>query len=156
MITSCQHEEGMSVAEIKQKVRTSEQQIRWGWPSQCEAKHHLAKNQGYLVNARNNENTDRKFCKMWIVSQNPGWKKQGKTFTVSLSVPLHPKISMLILCTVFYTFPRVLTRKICLTIKSFFIWGLFLYSHDLNVWFMGWYCKEKLDAGHPFGLNLNC
>ena len=28
MITSCQHEEGMSVAEIKQKVRTSEQQIR--------------------------------------------------------------------------------------------------------------------------------
>ena len=63
MITSCQHEEGMSVAEIKQKVRTSEQQIRWGWPSQCEAKHRLAKNQGYLVYARNNENTDRKFCK---------------------------------------------------------------------------------------------
>ena len=33
----------------------------------------------------------------------------------------------------FIHFPRVLTRKICLTIKSFFIWGFFLYSHDLNV-----------------------
>ena len=29
MITSCQHEEGMSFGEIKQKVRTSDQQIRW-------------------------------------------------------------------------------------------------------------------------------
>ena len=28
MITSCQHEEGMSFAEIKQKVKTSDQQIR--------------------------------------------------------------------------------------------------------------------------------
>ena len=41
--------------------------------------------------------------------------------TVKMKVrnPLHPNISMHILHTVLYTFPRVLTRRICLTIKSF-------------------------------------
>ena len=24
----------------------------------------------------------------------------------------------------------------------------FLYSHDLNAWFRGWYYEEKLDASH--------
>ena len=24
----------------------------------------------------------------------------------------------------------------------------FLYSHDLDVWSMGWYCKENLDCSH--------
>ena len=33
--------------------------------------------------------------------------------------PLHPKISMHILHTVLYTFPKVLTRRICLPIKRF-------------------------------------
>ena len=32
--------------------------------------------------------------------------------------PLHLKISMHILYTVFYTFPKVLTRRFCLIIKS--------------------------------------
>ena len=36
--------------------------------------------------------------------------------------PLHPSISMHILHTVLSTFPKVLTRRICLTIKSFFSW----------------------------------
>ena len=36
--------------------------------------------------------------------------------------PLHPNISMHILHTTLYTFPRVLTRRICSTIKSFFSW----------------------------------
>ena len=40
--------------------------------------------------------------------------------------PLHPNISMHILHTVLYTFPKVLTRRICLTIKSFFSWWSFL------------------------------
>ena len=31
-------------------------------------------------------------------------------------------ISMYILHTVFYTFPKVLTLRICVTIKSFFTW----------------------------------
>ena len=33
--------------------------------------------------------------------------------------PLHPSISMQILHTDLYTFPVVLTRRICLTIKGF-------------------------------------
>ena len=36
--------------------------------------------------------------------------------------PLHSNISKYILHTVLYTFPKVLTRRIYLTIKSFFIW----------------------------------
>ena len=36
--------------------------------------------------------------------------------------PLHPNISMHILHTVLYTFPNLLTGRICLTIKSFFSW----------------------------------
>ena len=39
--------------------------------------------------------------------------------------PLHPNISIHILHTVLYTFPKVLTRRICLTIKSFFSWWSF-------------------------------
>ena len=41
---------------------------------------------------------------------------------------------MHILHTVLYTFPKVLTRRICLTNKSL-VGDHFLYSHDLNVWF---------------------
>ena len=36
--------------------------------------------------------------------------------------PLHPNISMYILHTVPYSFLKVLTRGICLKIKSFFSW----------------------------------
>ena len=36
--------------------------------------------------------------------------------------PLHLDISMHILVTVLYTFPKVLIRRICLAIKSFFSW----------------------------------
>ena len=39
--------------------------------------------------------------------------------------PLHPNIRMHILHTVLYTFPNVLARRICLTIKRFFSWILF-------------------------------
>ena len=35
---------------------------------------------------------------------------------------LHPNISMHILLNVLYKFPKVLTRRICLTIKHFFTW----------------------------------
>ena len=38
---------------------------------------------------------------------------------------LYPHIIILILKTVLYTFPKVLTNRICLTIKSFFSWWLF-------------------------------
>ena len=36
--------------------------------------------------------------------------------------PLHPNIGMDIPHTVLYTFPKVLTRRICLSIKRIFSW----------------------------------
>ena len=36
--------------------------------------------------------------------------------------PLHPNISMYILHTVLCTFPKVLTRRICVTVKGCFSW----------------------------------
>ena len=39
--------------------------------------------------------------------------------------PLHPNISMHILHTVLYTFHKVLRRRICLTIRTFFSWWSF-------------------------------
>ena len=56
-------------------------------------------------------------------------KVQGTSLSIQISCyfskqyflfnPLHPNISMHILHTVLYTFPKVLTRRICLTIKSY-------------------------------------
>ena len=40
--------------------------------------------------------------------------------------PLHPNISIHILYTLIYTNQLVLTRRICLTIKSFLGWQSFL------------------------------
>ena len=42
-----------------------------------------------------------------------------QSFLVSIN-PLHPNISIHILVTVLCTCNKVLTRRICLTIKSFF------------------------------------
>ena len=39
--------------------------------------------------------------------------------------PLHPRISMHILHTVLYIFPKVLTGRICLTINNFLSWWSF-------------------------------
>ena len=47
--------------------------------------------------------------------------------------PLHPNISMHILHTVLCTFPKVLTGRICLTVKSVFNWSSFPL-------FLGAYC----------------
>ena len=66
--------------------------------------------------------------------------------TVRYFKSLRPNIRLHILHTVHYTFPKVLTRRICWTIKSFFSW----WSFPLFSWpwclIQGWYCKEKLVA----------
>ena len=46
-------------------------------------------------------------------------------FSWMLFNPLYPNISTHILHTVLFTFPKVLTRRICLTIKSLCSWGSF-------------------------------
>ena len=45
----------------------------------------------------------------------------GGTKTSTFFNSLHPNISMHILLAVLHTFPKVLTRRICFTIKSFFL-----------------------------------
>ena len=69
-------------------------------------------------------------------------------YGIHIIKPLHPNIRMHILHTVLYTFPKVLTRRIFLSIKSFFSWWsftLFLWPYFL---IQGWYCIEKLEADH--------
>ena len=53
--------------------------------------------------------------------------------------------------TFLYTFPKLLTRRISLTIQSCFGWWLF----PLFLWpylIQGWICWEKLDTHHSYGL----
>ena len=55
---------------------------------------------------------------------------------------------MHILLTVLCTFLKVLTRRICLTVKSFFTWWSFpLFSWPYCL-IQGWYCEENLDSSH--------
>ena len=67
---------------------------------------------------------------------------------IALVNPLHPNINMDILHTVFYTFPKVLTRRVCLSIKRMFsLWSFPLFSWPYCV-MQGLYCWEKFDASH--------
>ena len=53
--------------------------------------------------------------------------------------PLHPDISIHILYTLLYTFPLVLTRRICFTIKLSQVGHYFLLIQQ-------YYCVEKLHS----------
>ena len=84
-----------------------------------------------------------KFVNPWLLIPMP-WKKN-----IELGLymnPFYSNITVHILCTIFYTFPKALTRRICSTIKSLFSWWsfpLFLCPKCVIQW---GYCKEKLDA----------
>ena len=88
----------------------------------------------------------------WFGSRWSSIKPNQKLRGASSLNSLHPNISIHILHTVLYTFPKVLKRRICLLIKSFFHW----WSFPLFSWpqcaIQGWYCGEKLDADHSKGL----
>ena len=47
--------------------------------------------------------------------------------------PFHPYVRVHIPHTIFRTFAKVLSRRICLTIKNFFSWRSFSLFSDLNV-----------------------
>ena len=47
--------------------------------------------------------------------------------------PLHLNIGMHILHTVLYTFTKVLTRRICLTIRAYLVGHHFLQFYEVNV-----------------------
>ena len=58
---------------------------------------------------------------------------------------------MYILNTVHYTFLKMLTRRICLTIESFFSWSSFPLFLCPSCVIRTRYCKEKLEFSHSKG-----
>ena len=93
---------------------------------------------------------------VWFLKTTPQWQVCWLTRDLMIKVSgLHllkwlllPKISMHILHTLLCTFPKVLTRRICVMIKSFFSWWSFPSFSCSQCVIQGWYCEEKLDAGH--------
>ena len=77
-----------------------------------------------LLNANCGTNED--FLRQTSYGKQLKWQWHHLTLSLLLVSPLHPNISMLSLHTLLYIFPKVLTRRICLTIKSFFSWRSFL------------------------------
>ena len=75
------------------------------------------------------------------------------SFILKFFTPSHPNISMHILHTVLYTFPKVLTRRICPSIKSFFSWWSFTLFSWPYILIQGWYCVEKLIATYSWKSN---
>ena len=85
-------------------------------------------------------------CYIWYICN----KARLRSFN-----PLHHNISMHILHTVHHTFLKVLTRRIWLSIKSFFSWWSFPSLLRPSCMIQKRYCKEKLDFIHIKGLNTN-
>ena len=56
---------------------------------------------------------------VWIYSRLQNLEKKNSELGNFFN-PLYPRFSIHILHTALYTFPKVLTRRICLPIKSFF------------------------------------
>ena len=82
-----------------------------------------------------------------FLSLTDGGSQQNSSWSSFLIHP-HLNISLHFLHTVLHTFLKVLTRRICLTIKSFFsCWSFPLFSQP-SCLILGWYCEEKLDASH--------
>ena len=68
-------------------------------------------------------------------------------YKISFLNALHPDISMYILHIILFTFLKLQTRRICLTINSFFNWwSIPQFSWPLCL-IQGWHCNEKKDAG---------
>ena len=77
-----------------------------------------------------------------------GWNEMKRINVIRLVNPLQPNITIHILHTVLCTLTKVLTGRICLTIKSFFSWWSFPLLSGHSCVFQWWYCVEKLDASH--------
>ena len=103
----------------------------------------------YIINTKRSHKNS-KYLNAFTLDSKNATDNWDSTHLFTLN-PLHPNISIHIHHTVLCTFTKVLTRRLCLTIKSFFSWWSFpLFSWPLCV-IQWWYCKEK-DASHSNGL----
>ena len=102
------------------------------------------------------------------------WQKTstlGRVFfffiVLKLLNPLHPNISIHILSTVRYIHPKLLTRRICFKIKSFFFWWSFslilvtLMCDTGVILYREISCQSlseiKINISHPVGQrSINC
>ena len=80
----------------------------------------------------------------WVLANCHGNPKERWRATLNLHTFY---IGIHILHTVFFTFPIVFTRRICLAIKSFFDWSSLIFLWALHV-IQAWYLKEKLEASY--------
>ena len=76
----------------------------------------------WLLNSEHNCGKTLCITTRWWWNTKNGNQVQPSTHNVNPFNPQHPNISMYILPTVLYTFLKVLSRRICLTMKSFFSW----------------------------------
>ena len=74
---------------------------------------------------------------------------KGELTITSWELTLYTLTSLCIFSILFSIhFQRCWQGEFLYQSKAFLDGDHFLYSCDLNVWFRGWYCKEKLDARH--------
>ena len=98
-----------------------------------------------------------KAASLWrtLPSGKGNWRRPQKHFKDCVN-PLSPDINMHILLIVLHTFHIIPLGRICSKIKTFHpCWSF--YSFSLPVCFISeWYCEEKLDSGHYWGLHVKC
>ena len=98
-------------------------------------KHVRCKSSGRLRHWRKKHHSSLSYGRFWVRRwrmdpSHENWRKQG--LSRAMFNTLHPNISIHILRTVLCTLSNVLTRRTCLTIKSFFCWWSFpLFSWRL-------------------------
>ena len=66
--------------------------------------------------------------------------------------PPFPPLKCHFLHTLIYTSPKVLTKRICLTIRSFLSWWSFPIFLRSKCLIQGWHCKEKIEVCHSQGV----
>ena len=83
------------------------------------------------------------------------WKLKLNQIVETILNSLHPNINIHILLTVLFTFPMVLTRRICLRIRSFLNWWSFPFFSLPLYLIQACSCREKLETSHSLGLKCS-
>ena len=83
------------------------------------------------------------------------WKLKLNQIVETILNSLHPNINIHILLTVLFTFPMVMTRRICLRIRSFLNWWSFPFFSLPLYLIQACSCREKLETSHSLGLKCS-
>ena len=109
----------LSRSEVFLKFHFWNLMSRW-WPLFLEDHHYLSYKMWIRLWMK------QRYLSPWYLTQTSDYRRKVRKLGVN---PLHPNISMHIHHTILSTFPKVLARRICLPIKSFFRrWSFPLFS----------------------------